>query len=60
MKLRHHLRNEELAAGSIFYRLRNTTLRNEVTTDMGPRREVYAHAGILDLEEAIDTEWVYI
>ncbi|KAM3267067.1 hypothetical protein P3L10_004062 [Capsicum annuum] len=35
MKLRDRLRNEELAAGSIFSRLRNRTLRHEATSDVG-------------------------
>ncbi|PHU01651.1 Calpain-type cysteine protease DEK1 [Capsicum chinense] len=60
MKLRDRLRNEELAAGSIFSRLRNRTLRHEATSDVGHRREMCAHAQILALEEAIDTEWVYM
>ncbi|KAM3267078.1 calpain-type cysteine protease DEK1-like [Capsicum annuum] len=60
MKLRDRLRNEELAAGSIFSRLRNRTLRHEATSDVGHRREMCAHARILALEEAIDTEWVYM
>lgn len=60
MKLRDRLINEELAAGSIFCRLRNRTLRHEATSDVGHRREMCAHARILALEEAIDTEWVYM
>ncbi|KAL3654770.1 Calpain-type cysteine protease dek1 [Castilleja foliolosa] len=61
MKLRDRLRNEELAAGSFFSRLRNwRILRTEVTSDVGHRREMCAHARILALEEAIDTEWVYM
>lgn len=61
MKLRDRLRNEELAAGSFFSRLRSwRILRNEVTGDVGHRREMCAHARILALEEAIDTEWVYM
>ncbi|KAK6163781.1 hypothetical protein DH2020_000645 [Rehmannia glutinosa] len=61
MKLRDRLRNEELAAGSFFSRLRNwKILRCEVTSDVGHRREMCAHARILALEEAIDTEWVYM
>uniref|UniRef100_M1BYU6 Phytocalpain n=1 Tax=Solanum tuberosum TaxID=4113 RepID=M1BYU6_SOLTU len=60
MKLRDRLRNEELAAGSIFCRLRNRTLRHEATSDVGHRREMCVHARILALEEAIDTEWVYM
>ncbi|PHT33232.1 Calpain-type cysteine protease DEK1 [Capsicum baccatum] len=46
MKLRDRLRNEELAAGSIFSRLRNRTLRHEATSDVGHRREMCAHARI--------------
>lgn len=61
MKLRDRLRNEELAAGSILSRIRNgRTLRHDSTTDVGHRREMCAHARILALEEAIDTEWVYM
>ncbi|XP_047260280.1 calpain-type cysteine protease DEK1-like [Capsicum annuum] len=60
IKLRDCLRNEELAAGLIFSRLRNRTLRHEATSDVGHRREMCAHARILALEEAIDTEWVYM
>lgn len=61
MKLRDRLRNEELAAGSFFSRLRSwKILRNEVISDVGHRREMCAHARILALEEAIDTEWVYM
>lgn len=61
LKLRDRLRNEELAAGSVFSRLRSCRiLRNEVTNDVGHRREMCAHARILALEEAIDTEWVYM
>ncbi|KAK9274194.1 hypothetical protein L1049_019008 [Liquidambar formosana] len=61
MKLRDRLRNEELAAGSFFCRLRKgRTFRHEVTGEVGYRREMCAHARILALEEAIDTEWVYM
>ncbi|VFQ85158.1 unnamed protein product [Cuscuta campestris] len=60
MKLRDRLRNEELAAGSLMSRLRNNTLRHEAITDIGHKREMCAHARILALEEAIDTEWVYM
>ncbi|KAM7523059.1 hypothetical protein LguiA_012961 [Lonicera macranthoides] len=61
MKLRDRLRNEELAAGSILSRIRNgRTLRHDSTSDVGHRREMCAHARILALEEAIDTEWVYM
>ncbi|VFQ96658.1 unnamed protein product, partial [Cuscuta campestris] len=60
MKLRDRLRNEELAAGSLMSRLRNKTLRHGAITDIGHKREMCAHARILALEEAIDTEWVYM
>ncbi|KAL6506586.1 Calpain-type cysteine protease dek1 [Orobanche gracilis] len=61
MKLRDRLRNEELAAGSFLSRLRNwRMLRKEAPGDVGHRREMCAHARILSLEEAIDTEWVYM
>lgn len=35
-------------------------LRHDSTSDVGYRREMCAHARILALEEAIDTEWVYM
>ncbi|KAL0436111.1 UNVERIFIED_CONTAM: Calpain-type cysteine protease DEK1 [Sesamum radiatum] len=61
MKLRDRLRNEELAAGSFFSRLRSwRILRNEVTSDVGHRREMCAHARILRSGRSIDTEWVYM
>ncbi|KAL3518927.1 hypothetical protein ACH5RR_021516 [Cinchona calisaya] len=61
MKLRDRLRNEELVAGSFFCRLRNgRILRHDAANDIGHRREMCAHARILALEEAIDTEWVYM
>lgn len=60
MKLRDRLRNEELVAGSFFCRLRNRTLGHDSTSDIRHRREMCAHARILALEEAIDTEWVYM
>ena len=61
MKLRDRLRNEELIAGSFFRRLRNRRiLRHDSASDIGHRREMCAHARILALEEAIDTEWVYM
>lgn len=61
MKLRDRLRNEELAIGSFFSRPRCCDiLRHEATSDLGHRREMCAHARILALEEAIDTEWVYM
>ncbi|XP_042517382.1 calpain-type cysteine protease DEK1-like [Macadamia integrifolia] len=61
MKLRDRLRNEELAAGLFFSRIRaGRTFRCESSADVGYRREMCAHARILALEEAIDTEWVYM
>ncbi|XP_042008073.1 calpain-type cysteine protease DEK1-like isoform X1 [Salvia splendens] len=61
MKLRDRLRNEELTAGSFYSRLKCwRILQNDVTSDVGHRREMCAHARILALEEAIDTEWVYM
>lgn len=59
MKLRDRLRNEELAAGSYLARFRGClNFQRESPGDMGHRRELCAHARILALEEAIDTEWV--
>ncbi|KAK7399696.1 hypothetical protein VNO78_10885 [Psophocarpus tetragonolobus] len=61
MKLRDRLRNEELVAGSVFNRLRyQRTFRHEPTSDVDYTRVMCAHARILALEEAIDTEWVYM
>ncbi|XP_027346143.1 calpain-type cysteine protease DEK1 [Abrus precatorius] len=61
MKLRDRLRNEELVAGSFFSRLRyQRAFRHEPTSDVDHRRVMCAHARILALEEAIDTEWVYM
>lgn len=61
MKLKDRLKNEELAAGSLFCIMRKgRTFRHEVTSEVGYRREMCAHARILALEEAIDTEWVYM
>ncbi|GAB4835104.1 Calpain-type cysteine protease dek1 [Ancistrocladus abbreviatus] len=61
MKLRDRLRNEELTAGSFLTRVRNgLNFRHEPPSDIGHRRELCAHARILALEEAIDTEWVYM
>ncbi|KAJ7955438.1 calpain-type cysteine protease DEK1 [Quillaja saponaria] len=60
-KLRDRLRNEELVAGSFFSRLRcGRTFCHESISDVDHRREMCAHARILALEEAIDTEWVYM
>ncbi|KAE8705679.1 Calpain-type cysteine protease DEK1 [Hibiscus syriacus] len=61
MKLRDRLRNEELVTGSFFHRMRyHRGFRHESTNDVDYRREMCAHARILALEEAIDTEWVYM
>ncbi|GKV30284.1 hypothetical protein SLEP1_g39111 [Rubroshorea leprosula] len=61
MKLRDRLRNEELVAGSFLRRMRyRRRFRHEPSTDVDYRREMCAHARILALEEAIDTEWVYM
>ncbi|KAK6235751.1 hypothetical protein SCA6_011088 [Theobroma cacao] len=61
MKLRDRLRNEELVAGSFFHRMRyRRRFHHEPTSDVDYRREMCAHARILALEEAIDTEWVYM
>ncbi|KAG8496110.1 hypothetical protein CXB51_009118 [Gossypium anomalum] len=61
MKLRDRLRNEELVAGLFFHRMRyHRGFRREPTNDVDYRREMCAHARILALEEAIDTEWVYM
>lgn len=61
MKLRDRLKNEEAAAGLFFSRIRNGLLfRHDASSDVGYRREMCAHARILALEEAIDTEWVYM
>lgn len=61
MKLRDRLRNEELVAGSCFCRMRYKRIfRCEPGNDVDHRREMCAHARILALEEAIDTEWVYM
>ncbi|CAN6470699.1 unnamed protein product [Victoria cruziana] len=61
MKLRDRLRNEEFAAGLFFCRSRpGFSYRHDLSSDMGYRRKMCAHARILALEEAIDTEWVYM
>lgn len=61
MKLRDRLRNEELVAGSFLRRMRyRRRFHHEPSTDVDYRREMCAHARILALEEAIDTEWVYM
>ncbi|GLT26977.1 hypothetical protein SLA2020_020110 [Shorea laevis] len=61
MKLRDRLRNEELVAGSFLRRMRyRRRFQHDPSTDVDYRREMCAHARILALEEAIDTEWVYM
>lgn len=57
MKLRDRLRNEEISAGSF---LCGAKYRHEPPADVDHRRKMCAHARILALEEAIDTEWVYM
>lgn len=58
MKLRDRLRNEEMAVGSFLARFKSClSFQCEPTGDRG-QRELCAHARILALEEAIDTEWV--
>ncbi|KAI4386305.1 hypothetical protein MLD38_004246 [Melastoma candidum] len=58
MKLRDRLRNEELVVGSCFYRMKYRTSCLSRDSELDHRREMCAHARILALEEAIDTEWV--
>ncbi|KAK1309862.1 hypothetical protein QJS10_CPA08g01351 [Acorus calamus] len=61
MKLRDRLKNEEVAAGLFLCRLRHGfKYRHESSVDVGYMRKMCAHARILALEEAIDTEWVYM
>ncbi|XP_047321349.1 calpain-type cysteine protease DEK1-like [Impatiens glandulifera] len=61
LKLRDRLRNEELAARSYLRRIRDgRILSHESACNLGHMREMCAHARILALEEAIDTEWVYM
>ncbi|KAJ6387737.1 hypothetical protein OIU77_026335 [Salix suchowensis] len=60
MKLRDRLRNEELVVGYFFCRMRYQTFRCESASGLDHRREMCGHARILALEEAIDTEWVYM
>ncbi|KAH9329441.1 hypothetical protein KI387_001549 [Taxus chinensis] len=61
MKLRERLSNEEAAAGVLFCRPNlSLTYRRESSSEVGYRRKMCAHARILALEEAIDTEWVYM
>ncbi|KAG6548076.1 hypothetical protein Mapa_010510 [Marchantia paleacea] len=60
LKLRERLRNEELAAGLFWCKPGVGFIRHDSTLDVGYRRKLCAHARILALEEAIDTEWVYM
>ncbi|BAF09804.1 calpain-type cysteine protease ADL1 isoform X1 [Oryza sativa Japonica Group] len=59
MKLRDRLRNEEITAGSFFCGVKNCLMIGS-PVDVDYRRNMCAHARILALEEAIDTEWVYM
>jgi len=61
LKLRERLRNEENAAGLCWWPSCSAFVsRFDSTADTGYRRKLCAHARILALEEAIDTEWVYM
>ncbi|KAJ9153323.1 hypothetical protein P3X46_026773 [Hevea brasiliensis] len=60
VKLRDRLRNEERVVGSFFCRMRCMLFFCQSATDLDHRREMCAHARILALEEAVDTEWVYM
>ncbi|CAL9189957.1 unnamed protein product [Musa hybrid cultivar] len=61
MKLRDRLRNEEIAAGLFFCGVKNGLMyHRESLSDADYKRKMCAHARILALEEAIDTEWVYM
>lgn len=61
MKLRDRLKNEELVIGSFLHRMRyRRGFQHEPTSNVDYGRETCAHARILALEEAIDTEWVYM
>ncbi|CAM6110257.1 unnamed protein product [Calypogeia fissa] len=59
LKLRERLRNEEQAAGICWCKSRASFVRHDAT-DVSYRRKLFSHARILALEEAIDTEWVYM
>lgn len=60
-KLRERLRNEEQAAGLAWWPGFSALFSPfDSSTDAGYRRKLCAHARILALEEAIDTEWVYM
>ncbi|ONL97136.1 Calpain-type cysteine protease DEK1 [Zea mays] len=61
MKLRDRLRNEEIAAGSFLCGVKDCLLIcPQSLSNIDYRRNMCAHARILALEEAIDTEWVYM
>nr|CAB3496180.1 unnamed protein product [Digitaria exilis] len=61
MKLRDRLRNEEIAAGSFFCGVKDCLMIcPHSLANVDYRRNMCAHARILALEEAIDTEWVYM
>ncbi|KAG6476656.1 hypothetical protein ZIOFF_065901 [Zingiber officinale] len=61
MKLRDRLRNEEVAAGLFLCGTKNgLTYCRESLNNANYKRKMCAHARILALEEAIDTEWVYM
>lgn len=61
LKLREWLRNEEHAAGLRWWPPFSAFGSPfDSTTDTRFRRKLCAHARILALEEAIDTEWVYM
>lgn len=57
MKLRDRLKNEEMNSGSFFCGM---ICYSESPANVDDRRKMCAHARILALEEAIDTEWVYM
>ncbi|KAG0455407.1 hypothetical protein HPP92_024699 [Vanilla planifolia] len=60
-KLRDRLRNEEITSGSFIHSLISGLIYCSMPpVDVDYRRAMCAHARILALEEAIDTEWVYM
>ncbi|KAK8943955.1 hypothetical protein KSP40_PGU018953 [Platanthera guangdongensis] len=60
-KLRDRLRNEEVTTGSCIHILKSNLIYcHGSPIDIDHRRAMCAHARILALEEAIDTEWVYM
>ena len=60
MKLCECLRNEEFVASLWFCRPKSGLTYLYESSEVGYRRKMCAHAHILALEEAIDTEWVYV